>query len=146
MNLRRVTLLFAALASGPVLAQPVDGGPAFAAPPAAGGIANVLVSLVLVIAAVLLCGWLYRRTQGLRGGPAGGVFRIVASQALGPRERIVVVEIAGKQLVLGMTASQVSTLHVFDEPVVRRPVTDRNRADGSFAERLRSMLRGGDAT
>ncbi len=119
------------------------GAPSFAAPAGPAGILNVVVSLLVVVAAVVLCGWLYRRTQGLRGGPGGEVFRVLASQALGPRERVVVVEIGGKQLVLGMTASQVNTLHVFDEPVVpdgnaRQP----GRLESAFAERLRSMLRG----
>ncbi len=124
----------------PALAAGEAGAPAFGAP--AGSLLNVAVSLIVVIAAIALCGWLYRRTQALRGGPAGEVFRLVASQALGPRERIVVVEIGGKQLVLGLTASQVSTLHVFDDPVIRRPA---GTPAGSFAERLKQLMRGGDA-
>src|SRR5690606_17730937 len=127
----------------PALAQ-ATAGPALGTP--GTGLAQLALSLLVVIGAIVACGWLYRRTQGLRGGPGGGVFRIVASQALGPRERIVVVEIAGKQLVLGLTASQVSTLHVFDEPVVARAPDGAGRAGGGFAERLRAaMQRGGSA-
>ena len=143
MNLRPFLALLPFFSLPCVAAAAEAGAPSFAAPAGPAGILNVLVSLVVVVAAVLVCGWLYRRTQGLRGGPGGEVFRVLASQALGPRERVVVVEIGGKQLVLGMTASQVNTLHVFDEPVVspgnaRQP----GKLESAFAERLRSMLRG----
>ncbi len=129
----------------PALARAAASGPGVVTAPDAGSIASVVVSLVLVVGAILACGWLYRRTQGLRGAAGGGVFRIVASQALGQRERIVVVEVGGKQLVLGVTSAQVSALHVFDEPVVfaaapRRP----GGTDASFAERLKAIVRGGD--
>jgi flagellar protein FliO/FliZ len=137
--------MFTALAAEPALAQ-ATATPAFGSAPATG-LAQVALSLLVVIAAIVACGWLYRRTQGLRGGPGGGVFRVVASQPLGPRERIVVVEIGGKQLVLGLTASQVSTLHVFDEPVVARtPGGQGNERGGAgFAARLRAAMQRSDA-
>lgn len=135
-----VPLCAVLLTAPPALAAGEAVAPAFGAP--AGSLLNVAMSLIVVIGAIALCGWLYRRTQVLRGGPGGEVFRLVASQALGPRERIVVVEVGGKQLVLGLTASQVSTLHVFDDPVIRRPA---GAPAGSFAERLKQLMRGGAA-
>lgn len=114
--------------------------PELQVPASTGDLLSVAVSLFVVIGAILLCGWLYKRSQGLRG-QSGGVFSIVASQALGPKERIIVIEVANKQLVLGMTATQVSTLHVFDEPVVQRRTGRRNeRSDSSFADRFKSIL------
>lgn len=96
-------------------------------------------SLLLVIGAVVIVGWIYSRTQGLRGA-ASDVISIVAAQALGPKERIVLVEVGGKQMVLGMTTQQVQTLHVFDEPIVtaEEPVA----VSSAFATRLRSAIRG----
>jgi len=95
-------------------------------------------SMVAVIGAILLLGWLYRRSQAYRGGSAS-VINIIAAQSLGPKERILLVDVAGEQLVLGMTASQVQTLHVLSEPVVsEEPVA----LSGGFAERLRASIRG----
>jgi flagellar protein FliO/FliZ len=127
----------------PVIAAANEiGAPALPAPVGGGDLLNIAASLLVVIAAIVLCGWLYRRTQGL-GGASGGVFSVVASQALGPKERIVVIEVADRQLVLGMTATQISTLHVFDTPVIKRPAGLNSRPDGgNFAERLRAILRG----
>jgi flagellar protein FliO/FliZ len=143
-NLRRTAAAAAGSSLLPVVAAASEiGAPALPAPVGGGDLLSVAASLTVVIGAIVLCGWLYRRTQGL-GGASGGVFSIVASQALGPKERIVVIEVADRQLVLGMTATQISTLHVFDTPVIQRPAGLRTRAGGAnFAERLKAILRGG---
>ena len=95
-------------------------------------------SMIAVIGAILLLGWLYRRSQAYHGG-SGSIINIIAAQSLGPKERILLVDVAGEQLVLGMTASQVQTLHVLSEPVVsEKPVA----LSSGFAERLRASIRG----
>ena len=65
--------------------------------------------LAVVIALILGVAWLLRGAQrfGLRGH---GLLRIVASQALGTRERVVVVELADTWLVLGVAPGQVARL------------------------------------
>ena len=94
--------------------------------------------LFSVIAAILLVSFLYSRMKGPHIG-GKDVINIVASQALGPRERIVLVEIANTQLVVGLTTSHVQTLHVFDEPVVK-PAEPKNNFN--FAARLKLAVRG----
>lgn len=98
---------------------------------------SLAASLIIVIGAILLLGWLYSRSK-LFGGGNADVINVVASRALGSKERLIVVEIAGKQLLLGLTAVQVQTLHVFDAPVIDAPeVTEV----AGFAGRLRSALK-----
>lgn len=101
-----------------------------------GDVFSVGTGLVLVIGAILLTGWLYRRTQSLQGG-ASGLIRIIASQPLGTRERVVLLQVADQQLLVGMTSTQVQTLHVFAQPVAVEPPPV-----GGFAERLRAVVRG----
>lgn len=96
-------------------------------------------SLLMVVAAVVVVGWLYSKSQGVRG-TANDAISIVASQALGPKERILLIEVGGKQIVLGMTAQQVQTLHVFDDVVVAR--REQPAGNSAFADRLRSAIRG----
>ena len=120
-------------------AAAADGEAGVAAPVGTGDIASVVLSLLLVLGTVVLCGWLWSRSRGWRGA-AGEVFSVVATQPLGPRERIVVIEVAGKQLVVGMTATQINTLYVFDEPVMR-PAGAVNGTVSPFAARLRERLR-----
>ena len=102
------------------------------------GLLNLGSSMVAVIGAIFLLAWIYKRSQSYRAGGTG-VINIVAAQSLGPKEKILVVEVAGEQLVLGMTASQVSTLHVLNEPITSDQGTP---VITGFASRLRAALRG----
>lgn len=108
-------------------------------PVGSSDVLSVLGGLLSVIAAIFLVGYLYSRMKGPRIG-GDSVINIVASQGLGPKERIVLVEIADTQLLVGMTATQVQTLHVFDEPVVR---ATESTNDISFSARLKHALGGG---
>lgn len=105
------------------------------------GIPGVLgfgASLMLVIASIVIVGWLYARMQGVRGG-SSNVIKILASQSLGSKERIVLIEVGNKQIVVGMTAANLQTLHVFDEPVVS---TAERPPQSAFAERLVAAIKG----
>lgn len=117
-----------------VLAGTAEARPA--GPVGPGELLTLGTGLILVVFAILLTGWLYSRTQKLRGA-GGNLIRVVASQPLGTRERVVLIEVAGKQLLVGMTASSVQMLHVFDEPVAELPP-----APAGFADRLRQAVRG----
>jgi len=94
-------------------------------------------SLIIVVGVIVVLGWLYSRSKILSGGNSD-VINIVASRALGSKERLMVVEIAGKQLLLGMTASQVQTLHIFDAPIIEK---NDVAAVSGFAGRLKSVLK-----
>jgi len=130
------SLLLVPLAS---IAEAVDQEPIQSIAPV--GVPSVLgfgASLVLVIATILLVGWLYSRMQGGVVGTSN-VINILASQSLGSKEKIVLVEVGSKQIVVGMTSSNLQTLHVFDEPVVSGAERSSNSA---FAERLLTAIKG----
>lgn len=93
-------------------------------------------SLIIVVGVIAILGWLYSRSKTF-GGANSDVISIVASRALGTRERLLLIEVADKQLLVGMTTTQVQTLHIFDKPVVEAPtLTERN----GFAGRLKMAL------
>ena len=98
---------------------------------------NLGLSMMIIVATVVGVGWLYSRTR-MAGQGARDVINVVASRPLGAKERLLLIEIADRQLLVGMTASQVQTLHVFDEPVVAKPDGNLNQP---FAGRLRNALR-----
>jgi len=134
MRLVCAVLTFLAL---PVFAQ-ADGPDRAPATPVidASEVASLGISLVVVIAAILVVGWMYSRMRV--GGKTGGdAINVVASRALGPKERLMVIQVADQQLLVGMTASQLQTLHIFDAPVVAAAA---NEAESGFAGRLRSAI------
>lgn len=118
-----------------LLGMPLLGWSTEAAKPPSGAAALIqtAVGLSIVIALILALAWTSRR---LSGGTLGNAqfMKIVAVQPLGAREKIVLVDVAGRQMMLGVTPGRIVTLHVFDEPVVSVPDTAERR-QGSLAAR-----------
>ena len=74
-----------------------------------GSMLQTLVALAIVLGALGGLAWVLKRLAGPRAGGAGQ-FRIIATQALGPRERLVLVEFEQQWLLLGVTAQSINTL------------------------------------
>ena len=72
---------------------------------------QTMLGLALVIAFFLLAAYLLRRINGGRGFGSNGPLRIVGGLVIGPRERIVLVEIADSWIVVGLVPGQIRTLH-----------------------------------
>ena len=86
-----------------------------AAPPLpdlAGSLGQMLFGLVIVIALLLACLWLIKRLAAPRN--AAGTVKVLGATAVGPRERVVLVEVGPRVLVLGVAPGNVRTLHVMD--------------------------------
>lgn len=66
--------------------------------------------LIAVLAFCGLLAWLAQRLKLSKQG-LSPLLKVRASLALGPRERIAIVEVAGQWLVLGITPGKISTLH-----------------------------------
>lgn len=131
-------------AESPATEQPVSGKAKPVPPPAAqspvkvngvSSLLSVFVGLLFILGLILALAWFVKRI-GQGGITANNHLRIVASLPLGTRERLALVDVGGKQILLGLTPQNINTLHVFDEPVI-----DSASAEPSeFALKLRSLL------
>lgn len=88
--------------------------PAMAAGPDLAGVSGMVLSLLLILGLFVLAAWLVKRylPQVGKSGPV----RVVGATVLGPREKVVVVEIEDTWLVLGVGGGQVRTLHTLARP------------------------------
>lgn len=77
---------------------------------------NVAGSLLIVLALLFTMAWLHKKLAIKL--PGSGHIKIVSSLMLGPRERLLVIEVQGKQRVLGVTAHQINMLFELDQPLV----------------------------
>lgn len=75
-----------------------------------------LLMLVVVLALIPVSLWAMKRLQTLRPGGAARQLEIIDQLPLGPRERVVLVRVQGRVLVLGATAQQVTLLGEAGEP------------------------------
>ncbi|MGQ4880151.1 flagellar biosynthetic protein FliO [Billgrantia sp. LNSP4103-1] len=98
-------------------------------------------ALALVIAIILVCTALLRR-WGPQKRAAGGHLHVIGSAALGSRERVVIVEVEGTWLVLGVGGGQINKLHELDAPVRESGDNASGAPDGErFAARFARALK-----
>ncbi|MEO8849045.1 MAG: flagellar biosynthetic protein FliO [Casimicrobiaceae bacterium] len=100
-------VLAIALALACAAARAASPGPV--EPSFTGGLLQTLVGLGIVLALIWGAAWVMRRLN-VGTQTAGSAIRVLASQALGQRERIVLVEIADQWLVLGVAPGSVNAL------------------------------------
>lgn len=116
-----------------------------AAAPAAGFsgmLAQMVLVLALVLGLLLAIAWVLRRA-GLVQGAVNGQLKVLGGVSVGPRERVLLIQAGQEQLVIGVTAAEVSLLHLLSEPVdVSDVVTPNNVASfgESFAQKLQQAL------
>jgi flagellar protein FliO/FliZ len=82
----------------------------------AGAVGGTVFALVFVVGLILALAWLAKRMPGVAGSSSRAL-RVVASLSLGPREKVVVVDVGGQQLLLGVGAGGTRTLHALDAPL-----------------------------
>ena len=77
------------------------------------GIFTTAGGLLLVLLVIVGLAWAFKR-YGHFPNAGQGVVKVVGGTSLGPRERVVVVEIDSTRLVLGVAPGQVRALHVMN--------------------------------
>lgn len=102
-------------------------------------IGKTAFTLLIIIVVILVCAWLLQRVRN-RGPLQHRLLKVIASSAVGSRERVVVVEVDDTWLVLGVTTGSITRLH---EMPAREspPPTGPTAQDGSFAQRFGAAMR-----
>ena len=93
-----------------------------------------LLSLVVVIAFILLFAWLAQKSRVFGSNHAH--LKVVASLPLGPKERLMVVQVGDEQLVIGVTGQQINLLQTLNQPL---PVSGNEL--NPFANKLALMMK-----
>ncbi len=113
----RITALAALMAAPAALAMNAVAGASQSAPgPASGELAKLIFGLLAVVVVVLGLSRLLVRFGGFRAG-GNADFRVLSSLIVGQKERVVLLQLGSRQLLLGVGPGQVRTLHVLEEPL-----------------------------
>jgi flagellar protein FliO/FliZ len=96
---------------------------------------HMIWGLLFLLALVGGGWWLVRRAGGLHISGGSGL-KVVAALSVGPRERVVLIELAGEQWLLGVAPGRVNLLHRFEQPVVAAGSDD-------FAAKIRQVMQQG---
>ncbi|MFM8454540.1 MAG: flagellar biosynthetic protein FliO [Gammaproteobacteria bacterium] len=74
-----------------------------------------LVIMVLFLIGILAFFWLFRKINLGAKYNKKGLIKVVSAIALGNKEKLLLVEVQDKKILLGMTASSIGSLHVFEK-------------------------------
>jgi flagellar protein FliO/FliZ len=112
---------------------------------------KMAAALVFVLAIMLGCYYLFKKTLGKKMGFAGKdrLIKVVSSAYIGPKKSIALVEVAGETLVLGISGDQMTLLSkmIQAEEPAREETADiprpwQNHGTRNFAEALKSAGNG----
>ena len=74
---------------------------------------QVVAALVVTLALVFACAFAVRRFGGI-GVRGGHLIQVLSAAPIGSRERIVLLKVHDRQLLVGVTTNAITPLHVFD--------------------------------
>src|SRR5690606_34869937 len=125
-----------ALAPARVMAQsePLAGGGA--------ALVRMVIGLVFVIALILACAWAARRFGFANRVQGGAPMKVVSTLSLGPRDRVIMLEVDDTWLVVGVNAGGMTTLHSLPAKAASAAAATPVRPDlaASFQTLLRTRM------
>jgi flagellar protein FliO/FliZ len=110
-----------------------------------GSIMQIMFSLLLVIAAIVLVAWLLKRMNITRQG-TGSQLKVISGVTIGQRERIVLVEIEDTWLVIGVGPGQIRTLHTLQKSGLPSEALSNTQQAVPFNAWLKKFIEKHDAT
>lgn len=85
---------------------------------------SMILSLLMVLGLIFVSAWVLKRFNIVQQG--GSQLKVVTSLSLGAKERVIVVQVGEKQLLLGVTAQNITVLDTLVEPIVEASLTPKN--------------------
>lgn len=89
-------------------------------PSLASLMAQTAVGLAVVLIAIVGLAWVVKRFNVASFG-GNKTMQVLSVLPVGTREKVVLVEVGGQQILLGVAPGRVNAVHVFDAPVVQVP-------------------------
>lgn len=105
----------------------------------AGTYLQATLALLLIIGLLLGATWAARKVSGGKMFGQGNM-RVISGIALGPKERIVLVEVEDSWLVIGIVPGQIRTLHTLPKGMdINQAQADDSRTPQPFSEWLKTI-------
>lgn len=108
-------------------------------PATSGGSWFILVVLTLLVVTVAVVLWAYRRR--LNFGTSDPNIKVLATRFVGTREKILVVDVYGRTLVLGHTPAQISLICELDPAQLQSEPTSATALSAEFSKVISRFTR-----
>lgn len=104
---------------------------------------SVSLGLIFILLLIFLLAWIMRKV-GYGQFSGQGELSVLATLNLGHKEKIALIKVGQQQILVGVTASQINTLHVLDEKLEIK-TTDMNNSQSKlekkqFSAKLNEVL------
>ena len=101
------------------------------------------MGLLVVLSVFFLCVWGVRKLNGLTVSGAEKM-RVVGGLSLGLREKVILLQVGKKQLILGVTPGRIETLHVLEgDDCLIKEETMSTTTETGFAQKLLQAIKTG---
>ena len=106
-----------------------------------GDALNVSLGLIVILLMIFSLAWFMKKI-GYSSMTGQGQLKIIASLNLGQKEKIALIQVGKQQLLVGMTATQINTLHVLDEVLEETEIKQSgSTGNGAFASKFSELLK-----
>jgi len=104
---------------------------------------QLVSGLIIVLLSIVVLAWIAKRFNRMQS-PGGGNLRIVEGISMGARERVVVVEVDGERLLLGVSPGRINMLHALtgDKPAENTIIneSEQNNNEATFSQKIAAAM------
>lgn len=105
---------------------------------------SVSLGLIFILFLIFSMAWFLRK-MGYSNMTGQGQLKVVATLNFGQKEKIALIQVGKQQLLVGMTATQINTLHVLNEAIeeteIKQAENETGQGNNHFAEKLSSFIK-----
>ncbi len=118
-------------------AEPVVTSPIVAAYSPVGQIMKMIVGLMVVLIMIFVVAWVARNYMGFNPS-SNAELKSLAGVLVGQKERVVLVQVGVRQILIGVAPGQITLLHVLDK--ADEVTVESSQPLSPFAEKLKNCL------
>ena len=100
---------------------------------------SMILALLMVLVLIVISALVLKRFQS--GNSTGSGLQIITSLHLGAKERLMVVQVGQQQILLGVTAQQISVLEKLEQPLAQGSVLSSELASGLIGKSVLKMFK-----
>ena len=101
---------------------------------------KMFLGLTAVVALIFILAWLSRKMKLVQNFASGYQIKNLASLSLTSREKICLIEVGDKQMLVGVAPGNINSLHVFESKIEIDGDSDVDASNNPFSKHLKRAL------
>lgn len=101
---------------------------------------KLVFSLVIVLGLMFVVIWLLKRTGRFNGRAGSYPLSVLAQMPVGTRERVLLIAVGDRQMLLGVSQGHIEPLGWVDPPLSPDAISKSNPLDGAFAQLMKNNM------